>query len=511
MLALFLIFASFVTLTIGIFAFNKRDETTSLPFAAIMFAATIHTFGYAFELLSKTRETLLMWLNIEYVGVAFFPVLLIWFCYSNFDEEKKRHTVTILSFFTISLTTFFLVQTNNYHHFYYSQIIIHQSDQLILETIKGPWYYVQGLSIFVTLFILFISTLKMYKHSIDIYRRKAKGVLISLVIFVVGVLSTALNLIPSTLDVFPLLYVIIGIIWFSTYLGNGVFDLMPITYKKIFDNISEGVMVLDKNDHLAHFNMAAYDVFKSEVRLIRGLPISKVLDNIFVIPHNDYTGKVFEVRFRNKIKIYHLKSTDLYGQKGYYNGKILVFNDITKEVEAGRVLKALATQDALTGLSNRRHFFDRCHDKIEHARIEGKKISFVLMDLDHFKTINDTYGHTVGDVVLKEVSKLCQKTLREYDIMGRYGGEEFAILLYDTSLHETHMIIERMRDTIQSHTFDCDGNTIKLTVSFGVHRPNLLDEDDMSVILKKADKSLYQAKHEGRNRVVYYTDYVDIR
>lgn len=511
MVPLFLIFASFVTLSIGLFAFLKRDETTSLPFAAIMFAASIHTFGYGFEWLSSTKEHILMWLNIQHIGIAFFPVLLIWFCYANYYEEKRRYIIAMILFFAVSLTTFFTVQTNSYHHFYYKAVEVITADRLILNTIKGPWFYVHGGTLILSICILFVSTWKMHQSSTDIYRRKAKSIMISLSLFCIAIILTALEWLPESVDIFPILYLITGSLWLLTYFKNGVFDLMPITYKKIFDNISEGVMVLDKNDHLAHFNMAAYDVFKSELRLIRGIAIEKVLNNILVVPNEDYTGKVFEIRCRNKIKIYHLKSTDLYDQKQTYNGKILVFNDITKEIEAGRVLQALATQDALTGLSNRRHFFDKCHDKIDHARIEGKKISFVLMDLDHFKSINDTYGHTVGDVVLKEVSRICQKTLREYDIMGRYGGEEFAILLYDTTLQETHRIIERMRDRIQSHVFNCDGNMIKLTVSFGVYRPCLLTEDDMTVILKKADKSLYQAKHEGRNRVVFYTDYADIR
>ena len=509
MISLILIFASFVTLTLGLYAFKKREESSSLPFAALMFAATLHTLGYAFELLATDKLTAIMWLNIEYAGIAFLPVILLWFSYANVNEDRLFDKLVMLFYFTVSLTTFFLVQTNGTHYFYYKEIIFVAENTLSL--VRGPWFYVQSVSVVTSMIIMIINTLKMYKNSVLYYRTRAISILLSVSIPLILCILVAFDVPPKNIDIFPFMYVLMGVIWFIDFLKFGMFDIMPVTYKKVFENISEGVVVLDNNDYLVNFNLAAYDVFKTEVKLLIGLDIKTILELIVPLNNSDYTGQIFEIRSRNKMKIYHLKSTELYDNHENYKGRIMVFNNVTKEIEASRILQSLATKDALTGLSNRRHFFDRCRAKIEQARLEGIRISFVMMDLDHFKLVNDTYGHAVGDDILKEVSHLCDDMLRPSDIMGRYGGEEFTILLYDTSLSETHLIIERMRDKISNHQFISDLNTIRLTVSFGVYRPNLLEEDDMSSILKKADKSLYQAKNEGRDRVVVYSDYAKIR
>jgi len=500
---IYLLFAACVTLTLGLYAFKERENQDSLPFAALMFAASIHTFGYAFELL-VTGPYAIMWLNIEYAGIAFLPVLILWFTYTNANEVDKGQKLILLFSFALSLTTFFMVQTNEFHHFYYRQIIIHTNNRL--ELIKGPWFYVQAVSLGFSMLIFLRSAIKMYRTSVANYKKRAKSMLVSLLISGVACLFFVFGYLPGDIDVFPFLYGLMGVVWFMDFLRDGVFDIMPISYKSVFENISEGVIVIDKNNTIVNFNLAAYDVFKSEKKLKSGMFISDILEVIVPVHHTGYSGQVFEIRSRNKKKIYQMKSTALYDASQDHKGKILVFGEITKEVEASRILTSLATQDSLTGLSNRRHFFDRCKDKIEEAKVSGIRISFVMMDIDFFKQINDKYGHVVGDAILKEVSDISKDLLRPSDIMGRYGGEEFAILIYDISLAETHMIIERMRNMIENHNFIGEDHEIKLTVSFGVHRPNLLEEDDMNVILKKADKSLYQAKDQGRNRMVLYNE-----
>ena len=132
-----------------------------------------------------------------------------------------------------------------------------------------------------------------------------------------------------------------------------------------------------------------------------------------------------------------------------------------------------------------------------------------MTDIDYFKKVNDTYGHTVGDLVLKTVSKVMRSQLREYDIAGRYGGEEFAILLPFTKLKEAKMVAERLRKSIETKTIDisevnpeAEQKTINVTISLGIYELKTSDED--SDLLKNADKALYQAKESGRNKVVIY-------
>jgi len=505
---LFLILTSFITLSIGSYAFFRTYESSALPFAALMFSVSFHALGYAFEHIVKNPDVMVYLLKFEYIGISFFPALIVWFTITLKNEEKRHDSLLLIIFFALSLTTFFLVQTNDFHHLYYKEIrVLSEGGRLYLELIRGPWFYVQGVVLICAFLYMLKNSMKMYRKSAGSYRLKAKNVLIAIYLPVIVAVVLTLEVLPNTMDFFPMTYASMGIIWFLDFQKHGIFQLMPVTYKKVFEEVSEGVIVVDKDNLIVNFNLAAFDVFKGEIKLINGLNIKPILEQLSFIKNKDYIGKVFEIRYKNSFKVYQLKNTDMYDPKQEFQGKIIVINDITKEIEAGRVLKTLATQDSLTGISNRRHFFDKCREKIDQARIEHKSISCVLMDIDHFKLVNDTHGHLVGDDILKEVSRICHETLRSCDLMGRYGGEEFAILLYNASLTESHHIIERMRSKISEHRFVNDaGEEINITVSFGIHKPNLLVEDDMSIILRKADKSLYQAKSEGRDRIIFYSE-----
>ncbi|MBL9100106.1 MAG: GGDEF domain-containing protein [Myxococcales bacterium] len=165
----------------------------------------------------------------------------------------------------------------------------------------------------------------------------------------------------------------------------------------------------------------------------------------------------------------------------------------------------MATTDWLTSLYNRRHFFRLGEDEIERARRYVHPISVLMVDIDHFKAINDTYGHSVGDQVLCAIAKRMIGGLRKSDIAGRYGGEEFAMVLPETDVHSaTSIVAERMRESVCSRPVDTAEGPLHVTVSIGVAgvegaKENLLDA------LTRADHGLYAAKREGRNRVVAWS------
>lgn len=159
----------------------------------------------------------------------------------------------------------------------------------------------------------------------------------------------------------------------------------------------------------------------------------------------------------------------------------------------------MSVTDSLTGLYNRRHFQDNLEREFLRAKRYGNELSFAMMDIDDFKKINDTYGHTFGDYVLKEVAYLISQTFRKTDLVFRYGGEEFAIIITETSKEKAIIPLERLRQTIANHSFTFDGNKIKVTVSIGVSDVS----DDIETVQKlidEADKALYCAKNSGKNQ-----------
>lgn len=506
----FLIFTAFITLSIAIYAFTRREETSALPFATLMIACSIHAFGYAFEIYSISTNMVKFWVSFEYIGIALFPFLIIWMTYAQKSVSSVRATIVLLLAFSTSMTTFFLIQTNQFHHLYYKSMTIERINEfsrVIFE--KGPWYHIHSIITLIAFVVLLSHHYEIYKSSNHVYKTKARISLISIIFPIIAGVLYMFNVIPNNMDLMPFAYAPIGLLWLISMLKYGIFELIPVTYKRIFEHIEEGVVVLDKNNIIVNYNNAAYQIFKNITKLSKGSNFKGILDQLIFRENRDYEGKIFSISHKQKEKNYQIKNTNLNGKKENHMGKILVINDISEELEANRILKTLATKDSLTGINNRRHFFDLCHNIIQSAKHEGKRISFVLMDIDYFKSVNDSYGHLVGDKILRELTKLCYNSLRDRDIIGRYGGEEFGILLYDTSIQETHHVIERIRMLISNHPFYVDDEeSIHLTVSFGVYRPDLTKETDLNVIFKKADIGLYKAKENGRDRVVFDRDYI---
>lgn len=168
-----------------------------------------------------------------------------------------------------------------------------------------------------------------------------------------------------------------------------------------------------------------------------------------------------------------------------------------------------ATLDALTGFYNRRQLEERIKQEVSGAKRKNSALCAIMTDIDFFKNVNDTYGHAVGDLVLKTVAQIIKSQLRDYDIAGRYGGEEFTVLLPYTKLADAQMVAERLRGAVEKKSVDISkvvpdtpNKNINVTISLGVHQ--LSNDDNENDLLQKADKALYEAKSGGRNKVVVY-------
>ncbi len=181
--------------------------------------------------------------------------------------------------------------------------------------------------------------------------------------------------------------------------------------------------------------------------------------------------------------------------------------DITerKKMEAAlrkseKEMRLLAATDPLTGARNRRSFFEIGNSELARSNRYKRSLSLLMMDIDHFKNFNDTYGHATGDVILKNFATECLRTLREQDTLGRLGGEEFGVILPEIDLETAEVIAERLRQNLMDLETVLDGKSLKFTVSIGVGQCNWEDAT-IDRALNEADNALYRAKQSGRNRV----------
>jgi diguanylate cyclase (GGDEF)-like protein len=167
-------------------------------------------------------------------------------------------------------------------------------------------------------------------------------------------------------------------------------------------------------------------------------------------------------------------------------------------------LYQMATIDRMTRLYVHHFFLERLEEEIKRSQRYGTSLSLLMCDIDHFKNFNDTYGHQQGDLILKELGALLKKGLRKMDIPARYGGEEFALVLPETSVENAKLVASRLRKAVESHEFQGQDKPLHVTISIGVAEFGSERDRTREELIRRADKALYGAKNNGRNRVAVY-------
>ena len=173
-----------------------------------------------------------------------------------------------------------------------------------------------------------------------------------------------------------------------------------------------------------------------------------------------------------------------------------------------RILSEVSARDSLTGLYNRWYVMEKIESEMNRSLRHGSPVAVLMIDIDHFKRVNDTWGHAVGDLVLKSVGQVLRDSCRVYDVPGRYGGEEFCIVLPETKLGNTTTVAERIRSRLESSPIDAGDIAISVTASIGVAGMDATAEDAVlsaAMLIDRADRALYTAKHLGRNRIEFWT------
>ncbi|HYH06798.1 MAG TPA: GGDEF domain-containing protein [Thermoanaerobaculia bacterium] len=179
-------------------------------------------------------------------------------------------------------------------------------------------------------------------------------------------------------------------------------------------------------------------------------------------------------------------------------------------VVRNRSLSEVSSKDSLTGLYNRWFVIEKLDSELNRSLRHGSPMSLLMLDIDHFKRINDTWGHTAGDQVLQSIGKLLRESCRVYDVPGRYGGEEFCIVLPETKPGNTTIVAERIRHRLESTQLTCGDSSIVVTASIGIAGLEAPADEILSpsMLIERADRALYSAKNRGRNRVEMWGDAV---
>ena len=507
-LSLYLVLAIILAQFFAAYFFSKGRNSYRKAFSAMVLCVSIYLFGYLMIINNTNLQEMIFWNQVQYLGLPFISVLwlMVALLYTKIIYSIKIRMELLL--FSVPVITFFMRLTNPLHHLFYTKWDIRQFSyfySLYME--RGIWYYVNisytVLCMVLTVIVYFIGYLKnkvgftISHFLIFLFASLLPLIGIVLILFVFDERSIDYSALIMPVSLLTIGY---GILKYD------FLEIRTLARETIFENNFAGMVVLGPGKRIIDYNKAAEKFFKTINISLNNNPIEQILTHepkLLEIFKSD-TNCDFSLIIDGEERFFEIDALPLGGSHEGNTKMLKSIRDVTEERRIQEKLKYLATTDSLSGLYNRAEFMNLARNEFTLARKNNMELSLLIMDLDNFKTINDTFGHAAGDEVIREMGKIITTSFRKTDIPGRIGGEEFAVVLKNASLKEAKKVAEKVRELVARRKVIYEEQEISLTVSIGVAaiRGNTDDINDIEDILKVADDALYKAKDQGRNCVV---------
>jgi diguanylate cyclase (GGDEF)-like protein len=499
--------SALVSAFLGLFALKRRRNSSAAPpFALLMLANAIYAAAYTLEIHSRSLEAAISWLKVEYFGVTFVPVF--WYLFSrafvNETRPMKPGRLGLLSI--VPAVTLALMCSNEAHGLVYASLQFREGGPIsILVGTRGAWYWVNTAYLYTLMLFGTVVIVAHLSRASGKFRGQTAVISCAVVLPWLGHGLLLLEAGPYDLDLTPFLLAVSGALLAWGIFKFSMFDLVPIARDAVFDAIRDGVVVLDRQGRVVDVNEAAREAFPELARMKIGSDALASFASLGLDYRRIGGGTEFARPSGGAERHYKATSVDI--QDNYaLRGSAIIIADTTETKEVLARLERLVSTDELTQVDNRRRFFEHAERELELARRRETAIAFAMFDLDHFKRVNDSRGHAAGDAALVAVCGACREMLRSTDILCRYGGEEFMIILPEASPDDAMEIVERVRHRIGETAIAAGATSFFVTASFGVTGSASPPYLDLESYLRRCDEALYRAKDEGRNRAVLYSD-----
>ena len=491
---------------LAVFAWRRRD----VPGGVMLFLVALAVGWWSlFEILGLAATVVpakVFYAKLRYVGVVATPVLWLYFALDHVGRGAalrrwRTHLVALPAVATLAL-----VVSNEFHGLVWSGTRILSIEGFrVLRFEYGPWldvyrWYGYGL---VAAGVVLLGRYLLRAGS-------APVAVLTVLVPAAAVAANALHVSPLGdplwVDPTPAAAALAATFIGWGLLRAGFLDFPRIARTAVMEALQDGVVVVDPARRIMDLNRVAEELL--------GRSRGESLPDGFGLGSDETGPEVVTGEVDGRDRVYEVVPNPLQGSEGM----VLVLRDVTERhrmegrlrettaalARANAELEEMAHTDPLTGLGNRRDFMRSLRQEVERTNRYGRTVALVLLDLDHFKKVNDRYGHPTGDAVLETVGRVIDSHLRDADFAGRVGGEEFGIILPETDLDGARELAERLRVGIaeECHEASRDGEetTFHVTASLGITaaEPPVPDTD---VLFAQADRALYRAKEGGRNRV----------
>jgi diguanylate cyclase (GGDEF)-like protein/PAS domain S-box-containing protein len=495
-----------LSIWVALIAWQRRSVMGSRAFIALALFEAEWTLGYLLQRVSPGLETKIFWNNIQFIGAIGAPLMYFAFSleYGRRELEPSHPSWKLL----IPLATLLLlfIWTDKFHGLFrgHSYLVAAQPFPLLTYD-STPGFglftvYAYSLIILTTLILVarYLSASRLYRLQIGIV---LVGVLVPWLTSVI----TALNLVPIKLhEITPITFGFCNLIIAWALFRYHLFEIIPIARDAVVEKMRDGVIVLDNVYRVIDLNHAALEILHTNAPQVLG---RKIHERLQVEPEwleslCDGNENKAEIVLKNGKgpAYYEVLTSCLTPQGSTIPAYLINLRDITSRKKIEEKLHMLAITDSLTGIFNRRHSLALAQQEISRAIRLEQDLAILLIDVDHFKRINDTYGHQVGDQVLLSLADCCRLNLRSFDIFGRYGGEEFIALLPGANAACVNDAAERLRATVANLSVPTEKGSASVTISLGIANLSDFPNATLDELLNQADQALYRAKTAGRNR-----------
>ena len=499
-----LVLALLASTYIFILTAKQHDSIKRTYFLLLIACVWLYVMGYLFEINSTADDASFLTHMVMYTGACFVAPLFLLFVLDYTNHKIKGWWVFIL--IGLSTANFLFAITSQYHGLYYVSYWAELSTLMNHFSFEpGPLYMplhlVHYISVAIAVIVLIINYIRAGVHM----KHQAPLLLIAGIIPVVSNVLFALRLnLFQGLNLTPLSMVLSIYLFYICITRFNLFSLIPTASKLAIQSMKDIYMILDHNKYVLDANPAAVEIFPElennlgnlAVDSISGWPgaLSQALDDSHTLHHNIE----FPIDDENK---HHFRAgiTPVFDKENLLGWLVLLHN-VTDTVNLMNKLEQQATTDVLTGIHNRLYFMEHAVMTLIECKRKKEGVAVLLFDIDNFKSVNDTYGHSAGDAVLRNAVKRISDLLRPYDLFARYGGEEFILVLSDTDAERAHDVAERIRKAMEEHVTIYESAKISRTISTGVAISND-GSAELQEMIDTADNALYRAKENGKNRV----------
>ena len=515
-----LLAAAIISGTVSVLLWHRRRLPGGIALALLMVAVTEWALVAALEAASINLPAKIIWSKLEYLGSGSTATFYLFFAMQRTGFRIRLGSKRTLALWLLPIINFALALTNEWHGQLWTgfEPAAVGANQIAYQ--HGPAFL--GMAVGMYVYAL-LGSLLLIRSTIQtglVRKRQNRAVLIAGLTPLAGGLLYVLD--PAWLggiNVTPMMFGITGLVFAVSVIGLRYFDIAPVAREMLLDIMEGGVLVLNESNQVLDINPAACEFLEVDSSCVGG-PADLVLS-----PWPDLLSESRRRRYQfielrlseDPLRVIDAQLTPLIEEDPMHQGLLILMHDITARVLAERELQEAhdqlqahvteisrlqeavreqAIHDAITGLFNRRYLEETLPRELAGARRRDASLAVILLDVDHFKTVNDTFGHQEGDRTLQRLAALLDSSTREGDIACRYGGDEFVLVLPDTTLTEALDKAEALRKACSS--LDQEGLP-RFTISLGVACSPDHGEEGGQILLI-ADRALYRAKEDGRNQ-----------